>query len=152
MKQYWKTPIQTTYDHVNTTTSSLPSQIANSMARYTHIKPRQPAPRLPERSLVLPTRTLLQTKHTPEPILRLHRPEEDLLLVQIRRDIVAQQREKARDGERLVAIPQDLVVDRVLIVQIAQEADSAVYGDHKQDADDVFLLKGFQVAGRMLED
>ena len=40
----------------------------------------------------------------------------------------------------------------MLVVQIAQEADGTVDGDHEQDADDVFLLEGLEVAGGVLED
>ena len=102
MKQYWKTPIQTTYNHVNTTSPS-PSQ--RLRPQYTHIEPRQSTPRLPERPLVFPTCTLLQPKHTPKPIHRLHRPEKDLLLMQVRRNIVTHKREETRNRKRLVAIP-----------------------------------------------
>lgn len=86
------------------------------------------------------------------PIFRLHTPEEVLLLMQIRRHIVAKKRKETRNRKSLVAIPQDLEVHRVAIVQIAQEADGRVDWDQEQDPDDVFLLGRFEVVGGMLPD
>lgn len=118
----------------------------------THIKPRQPAPGLPERSLVLSTRDILQTKHAPKPINRLQLPEVILLVMQVRRDIMTQQREKRADGEGLIATLQDVKIDRVPVEVVTQEADDAVYGDEEEDADDVPLLEGFEVVGCVEED
>jgi hypothetical protein len=85
-------------------------------ARPYHIKPSQPGARLPERSAVLPARTLLHKKHPPEPINRRQCAKELLLLVQARRHILAHEREEARDGKRFIAVTQHLVVDGVLVI------------------------------------
>lgn len=69
-----------------------------------YVEPGKAAPRLPERSLVLTTRALLEEEDTPEPIDGCHCPEVDFLFVQSGRDIMAHQREKAGNGESLVAI------------------------------------------------
>jgi hypothetical protein len=65
---------------------------------------------------------------------------------------MAQQRKEAADRKRLIAALQDVEVDGVGIEHVAQERDDAVDGDEQQDADDVFLLVGLEVVGRVRED
>lgn len=84
----------------------------------THIEPSQPTPRLPKRPLILPAGTLLQPKHPPKPILRHNPSKVILLLMQIRRDIMAQQRKETRNRKRLIAVPQHLEVDRFAVEEV----------------------------------
>lgn len=65
---------------------------------------------------------------------------------------MTQQREETAYRERLITSLQNIVIDRVLVLQIAQEADHAVYGYEQQYPDDVSLLVGFKVVCRVQED
>ena len=64
---------------------------------------------------------------------------------------MTQQGEETADRKGLVAPFQDIIVDGVLVEEVAQEADGAVDGDEEEDADDVFLLPGFEVVGGVHE-
>lgn len=103
----------------------------------TYIKPRQPAPRPPQNSLILaPRRTPLHPIQRPHPILDLDIPEILLLVMQSRRNIMAHQRKETRYGKRFVAVAQHFKVDGVLVVDVGEEGDGCVDGDHEEDADD----------------
>ena len=56
--------------------------------------------------------------------------------MQIRRHVVTEQVEEAGDGERLVAVAQDVEVDAVFVEEVGEEGDDGVDGDHEEDADD----------------
>ena len=118
-------------------------------ARPDNIKPRKTRSRFPERSTVLAASTFLHEEHAPEPVHGRQRAEELLLLVQARRHVLAHEREETRDGESLIAVSQHLIIDRMLVVQDAEEGHRRVNWDHKQDADDVLLLAGHEVVGCM---
>lgn len=94
----------------------------------------------------------MQPKHAQKPIHRLDPPKVLLLLVQIRRDVVAQQAEETRNRKRLITIAQDLEVDGLAVEHVAEEADDAVDGDHEEDPDDVFLFVWAEVVQRVHGD
>ena len=118
-------------------------------ARPHHIEPSKTRPRLPERPTVFAASTLLHEEDAPEPVDRRQRTEELLLLVQARRHVLAHEREETRNRESLVAVSQHLEVDCVPVIQDAEEGHRRVNWDHKQDADDVLLLAGHEVVGRV---
>jgi hypothetical protein len=118
----------------------------------TNIEPSQPTPRPPQRSPILTTSALLQIEKLQEPILGCNRAKEILLIMKVIRDIIAQQRKKARNRKRLVAIPQDFKINGLSPEKITQKADDAVDRDHEDDPDNVFLLVGFDVVDRVLDD
>lgn len=119
--------------------------LASLSSSKTHIKPSQPTPRFPKRSANLPARTLLQPEHPQKPVHGLNPSKILLLLMQIRRDVVAQQAEETRNRKRLVAVAEHFEVHGFAVEDVAEEADDAVDGDHEEDPDDVFLLAGAQV-------
>ena len=119
----------------------------------TYIEPSQSTPRLPERTLVLSSSAQLQPKHAPEPILdRVNSPKIILLVMQVGRNVVAEQRKEAADSERLIEPFQDIVVDRVVVEDVAEEGHDAVHWDKEEDSNDVFLFVGFEIMRRMGED
>lgn len=63
-------------------------------------------------------------------------PKVLLLLVQRRRGVVAEEGEEGGDGEGLVAVGDDGVVDGVVVEPEGEEAGRGVDGDHEEDADD----------------
>lgn len=100
--------------------------------RKTYVKPRQRAPRPPKNPLILPTRTLLQPVQRPNPVLRpLPLPEEHLLIMQPRTQIIAHQRKEARNRECFPAVPQNVKVDGFGVEVVAEEGDGGVDGDHE---------------------
>jgi hypothetical protein len=48
--------------------------------------------------------------------------------------------EEAGNGKSLVAVSQDLEVHGFLVVEIAEEGDNGVYGDHDENSDDAVSL------------
>ena len=100
MKQYWNMPVSIVSCHA--TFSQVHSyQLTNP----NHIEPGQPTSRLPQKALILPSSTLLQTKDTPEPILRHNSTKVLFLIMQRRRTIMTQQRKERTDRKCLIAIP-----------------------------------------------
>jgi|SRR5690242_8306978 len=95
-----------------------------------YVEPRQPASGLSQPSLLLTARTLLHPSDGPDPVLWLDVSEILLLVVEIRCDVVAHESEEAGNGEGLVAVSQDLEVDCLLVVQVAQEGNHGVDGYH----------------------
>jgi len=71
--------------------------------------------------------------------------------MQITLQVMAHEREKTRNRERLITIAQDFPVERVFVVYVGDEGDTRVDGYHEEDADDVFLLVGTRVVGRVEE-
>ena len=65
--------------------------------------------------------------------------------MQIRRDVMAQEREETAYCKGLVASFQNIKVHGMLIVEVAQEGDHTIDGYQEEDADDVSLLVGFEV-------
>jgi len=61
---------------------------------YTHVEPSQTAPGPSQGTLVLSTSQLLQPEDTPEPVLGLYASEIFLLVVKVRRDVVAEKDEE----------------------------------------------------------
>ena len=72
--------------------------------------------------------------------------------MQIRRDIMTEQGKETRDRKSLIAIPEDLEIDGLLVEQVRKETDDGVDGDHQEDTDDVALLPGTGVVGGVHED
>ena len=62
---------------------------------------------------------------------------------------MAQQRKETGYCKSLVAIPQDLEVDRMLVEVVGEEGNGRVDGDHEQYTDDVPLLPWFEVVSAM---
>lgn len=116
------------------------------------VEPGEAGARFAEGTAVFATGAFLQEEDAPEPVDGGEGAEEFLLLVQPRRHVLAHEGEEAGDGEGFVAVSRDLKVDCMLVVEVAQKRHRRVYWDHKQDADDVFLLAGDEVVGCMLED
>jgi hypothetical protein len=88
----------------------------------------------------------------PDPVLGLDIAEVGLLLVQVGGDVVAHEGEEAGNGKGLVAVAQDLKVDGLFVVEVAEERDDSVDGDHDEDADDVRLLVGLEVVCGVAQD
>lgn len=65
---------------------------------------------------------------------------------------MAQQREETTNGKGLVAALEDVVVHRMMVEEVAEEADGRVDGDEQQDADDVALLPGLAVVRGVQRD
>jgi hypothetical protein len=59
-----------------------------------------------------------------------------LLFVEIRSDVVAEECEERGNGEGFVAVTEDFIVDRVFVVEVREERDCRVDGDHEEDAND----------------
>ena len=116
------------------------------------VEPGQATPRFAEGTSILAAGAVLQAEDAPEPVDGLEGAEVVLLVVQVGGDVVAEEGEEGADGEGLVAALEDVVVDGVLVEDVAEEADDAVHGDEEQDADDVALLVGFEVVRRLGED
>lgn len=129
-----------------------PHQTILEDARPDDVEPSKTRARLAERPLVLASSAFLHEEDSPEPVDRRQSPEVIFLLVQPRRNILAHERKEARNGESFVAVAQHLVVDCVLVVEVAQERHRRVNWDHKQNADDVALLVGHEVVRCMPED
>lgn len=106
----------------------------------TYVKPGQSAPRLSQPSMVFAARALLHPSDRPDPILGLDVPEVFLLFVQTRSDVMTHESEEARNGKSLVAVSQDFEVYCFLIVEVAEERDNGVNGDHDKDSDDAVPL------------
>jgi hypothetical protein len=56
--------------------------------------------------------------------------------VEIVREVVAHEREEARDCEGFVAIAEYLEVYSVAVVEVGEEADGGIDGNHEEDAYD----------------
>lgn len=128
-KQYWKTPIQTTCSDVSAW-SSHPNHAA------THIEPSQTTFRPSQYALVLSTGTFLKTKDGPEPVYGYCSPEIVFLLVQIGRNVVAEEGEEGSNGESLIAVTDHFKVNIVGVEEVRQEGDDAVDGQHEDNTDD----------------
>lgn len=59
-----------------------------------------------------------------------------LLLVEVRRDVVAEECEERGNGEGFITVAKDFKVYRVFVVKVREERDCRVDGDHKEDAYD----------------
>ena len=89
--------------------------------------------------------TILQPKNSPEPIDRHQRPKIILLVMQVWRNVRAQEREKAANGECLIEPFQDIVVDCMLVFEVGEKRDDRIDRDKKKNANDMPLLVWFQV-------
>jgi hypothetical protein len=65
---------------------------------------------------------------------------------------MTQQREKRAYRERLIASLQNIKVNRMAVLQVAQKRHHRVDRYQEQDSDDVSLLVGFEVVCRVQED
>lgn len=107
---------------------------------YAYIEPGQPTPGLSQPSLILAACTFLHPCDGPDPVLRLDIPEILLLVMKVWCDVVAHKGEEAGNGEGLVAVSQHFKVDGLFVVQIAEEGNDGVDGDHDEDSDDAVLV------------
>ena len=48
---------------------------------------------------------------------------------------MAHEREEASNGKCFITVSQDLEVDGLLVVEVAEEGDDSVDGDHDEDSD-----------------
>lgn len=112
----------------------------------TYVEPRQPAPWLPQPALVLASRALLHPCDWPDPVLWLHVSEILLLLVQIRRNVVAHEREEAGNGEGFIAVSQNLEVYGFLVIEVAEEGDDGVNRDHDENSNDAAAVSLWAMA------
>ena len=99
----------------------------------TYIEPSQPTPRNAQRSRRPADALPAKGK---DPRLRGQVAKILLLIVQVRRNVVAEQVEEGGDGDGLVAVAQNLKVDAVPVVEVGEEGDDGVDGHHEEDADD----------------
>lgn len=106
------------------------------LQKGTYVEPCKSTVRLPQPAFVLAASALLHPGHGPNPVLWLHIPKVFLLVVQIRRDVMAHQGEEAGDCKCLVAVAENLKVDGIVVVKVAEERDDGIDGYHEQDADD----------------
>lgn len=103
-------------------------------ARPNNIKPRQATPRGPPNAPLPPTAFL-------KPIDRQHpragsdAAEVGFLLVEVGRDVVAEEGEEGGDGKGFVAAGDYLEVDCVPVEPEGEEGGDGVDGDHEQDSD-----------------
>lgn len=58
------------------------------------------------------------------------------LLVQVRSNVVAEECEERGNGESFVAVAEDFKVDGMFVVEVREEGDGRVDGDHEEDAND----------------
>ena len=79
-----------------------------------HVEPSQTAPRYSP-DPVLPSTTPLEPADWEHPILRLYASKVIFLIVEIWRDVVAEEGEKAGDREGLVAVADDFEINRMSI-------------------------------------
>jgi len=59
-----------------------------------------------------------------------------LLLVEIRSNVVAEKCKERGNGEGFVAVAEDFKIDRVFVVEVREEGDGRVDGDHEENAND----------------
>ena len=116
---------------------------------HTYVEPGQSAPRLSQPSMVFAACTLLHPSDRPDPILGFDVPEVLLLFVQTRSDVMTHESEEAGNGKSLVAVSQDFEVYGFFVVEIAEERDNGVDGDHDKDSDDAvpLLAQGWNCEG-----
>ena len=72
--------------------------------------------------------------------------------MQVVSDVSAQKTEERGNRKRLVAVSNNLEVNAVLVVQVREERDCGVDGDHKQYSYYMSLLIGSKVMRRVHKD
>ena len=87
------------------------------IAGSTDIEPSKPTPGDPPNSPLTPT-AFLEPADRKDPISGYSLSKVGFLTVQVRRYVMAQEREEASDGEGFVAVPDDFEVDCVPVEQI----------------------------------
>lgn len=75
-----------------------------------YIEPGQATSRYAQDALLFSACTFLQTKNAPEPVYRRNLTEIILLLVEVRRDVVAEERKERGNSEGFVAVAEDFKV------------------------------------------
>lgn len=83
---------------------------------HIYIEPCQTTVRFAQPAFILSSRTLLHPVQRPYPVFRLNIPEVFLLFVQVRRNVMAHECEKARNRESLVAVSQELKIYGVVVI------------------------------------
>ena len=81
-----------------------------------YIEPSQAASRYAQDAFLFPACTLLQTENAPKPVYRRYLTEIILLLVEVRRDVIAEECEERGNGEGLITVAKDFKVYRVFVV------------------------------------
>ena len=104
------------------------------MPSASYIKPGQSASRGPPYP-PLPTTTPFKPGQWPEPWLWVNSAKVFLLTPQVWRNVVAEQGEKSRYRERLVAIADHREVNGVSVEIDAEPCDEGINRDHEEDAD-----------------
>lgn len=99
------------------------------------IEPRQARTGCSEQT----TAASLEPTRRPNPRFRLNATEVILLCMEIRRNIMAQQRKEGGNRKGFVAFGHDLEVYRVPVVPEGQERGHGVDGYHEEDSDDASL-------------
>lgn len=101
-----------------------------------NIEPSQAAPGSPP-GASLTAATLCEPVERPDPTLdRMHIPEVFLLLVEVGRNVMAQEREKGGYSKGLVAVADNLEVDGVPVEAYRKEGRGRINRHHEEDADD----------------
>lgn len=109
--QYWKTQIHKIY-HSDVSASAL----SGGSRGESYVEPGQAALRSPEEALFHASCARLQPVDGQDPVLdRPQSPEVLLLLVDVGRDIVAEQAKETGDRKGLVAVAQHLEVQRMSV-------------------------------------
>jgi hypothetical protein len=104
--------------------------------RGSYIEPGQAASRDAQDALFFSTSTFLQAEDAPKPVYRGDLTEIIFLLVQVRSDVVAEECEERGNGEGFVAVAKDLKVDGVFVVEVREEGNGRVDGNHEENAND----------------
>jgi hypothetical protein len=99
------------------------------------VEPGQSTPRCSP-ATPLSTTAFFKPSHWPDPSLWLKAPEVILLVVEIRRDIVTEEREEGGNRKRFVAFVDDIEVDCVPVEPEGEERGCCVDRNHKEDAND----------------
>jgi hypothetical protein len=99
------------------------------------IEPGQAALGSAEWTFVLSTGTLLHPGKWPDPIFGDEGPKVFFLVMDVGGNVIADEGEEGGDGEGFVAVAQDFEVDGVAVVEVGEEGDGGVDGDHEQNAD-----------------
>lgn len=110
--------------------------LTSNKGAESYIEPGQATSRYAQNALLFSTSAFLQTENAPKPVYRRYLTEVVLLLVQVRRNVVAEECEERGNGEGFVAVAKDFKVYRVFVVEVREEGYCRVDGDHKEDAYD----------------
>ena len=75
-------------------------------------------------------------------------PEIIFLVVQVRRNVVAEERKEACNCKSFIAVTNDFEVYGVIVVEVGEEGDDGIDGDHEDDSDDTREWSGVSSRGK----